>query len=144
MKIYLAGPSAELARVREAAALIEGAGHELTERWWEKVDDTGTCASDVDHNEDELYLAAKDNDDGIFSADGVIALCKTVGGISPGTAHEVGYAQGLGMPVAIVGDPKGHLAARGAWGEGCTKPIRAADVETAVRGLDRHLYEASL
>ena len=61
MRIYLAGPSAELARVREAAALIEAAGHVITERWWEKVADTGVCASDVDHDEAVLASAAVQN-----------------------------------------------------------------------------------
>jgi nucleoside 2-deoxyribosyltransferase len=112
MRIYLAGPSAELARVREAAALIEAAGHTLTEQWWEKVADTGTCASDVDHPEPILAVAAVQNCDGIDTADVVIALCREAGGLSPGVAHEVGYAQGTCADVILVGNPRGHLAAR--------------------------------
>lgn len=112
MRIYLAGPSAELARVREAAALIEAAGHTITERWFDKVADTGTCASDVDHDESVLVRAAEDNCSGIEMADVVIALCREAGGLSPGAAHEIGWAQALRTDVFLVGDPRGHLAAR--------------------------------
>lgn len=112
MRIYLAGPSAEPARVREAAAQIEAAGHVITERWWEKVADGGVCASDVDHPEPILEAAADRNARGLDTADVVIALCREAGGLSPGVAHEVGYAQGLCAVVVLVGNPKGHLAPR--------------------------------
>ena len=113
MRIYLAGPSAELARVREAAALIEAAGHVITERWWEKVADTGVCASDVDHDEAVLASAAVQNCRGIDAADVVIVLCRAPGGLSPGVAHEVGYVQGTRTAdVIFVGNASGHLATR--------------------------------
>ena len=112
MKIYLAGPSAEIARVREAAALIEAAGHEITERWWEKVADDGVCASDVDHDEHALIVAAEDNRWGIDRADAVIVLCRAGGGLCPGAAHEVGWAQARYAEVVFVGNARGHLAAR--------------------------------
>lgn len=112
MKVYLAGPSAELARVREAAALIEAAGHTITERWFDKVADTGTCASDVDHDETVLLRAAARNHRGIERAEVMIALCREAGGLSPGTAHEVGWAQAVGIEVVFVGNARGHLATR--------------------------------
>ncbi len=118
MKIYLAGPSAELSRVRAAAEMIEAYGHQITERWWTKVSDDGTCASDGCHDEDLLRKAARDNEAGIVAAECVIALCRSAGGISTGTAHEIGYAQALSrfrvnfVPVIVVGDPRGHLATR--------------------------------
>ena len=112
MRIYLAGPSAELARVREAAAQIEAAGHLITERWWEKVADGGVCASDVDHDESVLNRAAADNWLGINRADAAIILCREAGGLSTGAAHEVGWAQARGLDIVFVGAARGHLATR--------------------------------
>lgn len=112
MKVYLAGPSAELPRVREAAALIEAAGHKITERWWEKVADGGVCASDADHPEPVLAAAAVQNCNAISAADVVIAMCRESGGLSPGVAHEVGWSQALGAEVVFVGNARGHLATR--------------------------------
>lgn len=112
MMVYLAGPSAELPRVREAAAQIEAAGHVITGRWWEKVADGGVCASDTDHPEPILAAAADRNARGIDTADVVIALCREAGGLSPGVAHEVGYAQGICTSVVFVGNASGHLAPR--------------------------------
>lgn len=125
MRIYLAGPSAELARVREAAAQIEAAGHLITERWWEKVADGGVCASDVDHPEPILAVAAQQNCNGLEMADVAIVLCREAGGLSPGVAHEVGYAQGLCTVVVLVGNPKGHLASRWPFYGGTTVPTVA-------------------
>lgn len=112
MMVYLAGPSAELVRVREAAAQIEAAGHVITERWFDKVADNGVCASDVEHPEPVLAAAAKRNCNGIDVADAVIVLCREAGGLSPGVAHEVGYAQGICTSVVFVGNASGHLAPR--------------------------------
>jgi hypothetical protein len=51
---------------------------------------------------------------GLLEAQGVVALCRTRGGLSEGTREEIAYALGRGgIPVVIIGDPWYSLAATG-------------------------------
>lgn len=98
MLIYLAGPSAELERVKSAARDLEEAGHTITQRWWERVEAMRAAG----HTSDATVPD-------IDEADLVVALCMRDGGLSSGTAYEIGHAT-LWRPVLLVGDPRGHVA----------------------------------
>lgn len=94
MKVYLAGPSAELDRVRAAAEAIEAAGHTITEKWWLRVEEAAShgWATDADVPSDYMEYSAWRNAVGIQDANVVIALAKSSGGFSSGCAGEIGYA----------------------------------------------------
>lgn len=120
MLIYLAGPSAEIERVKEAAATIEARGHTITERWWEYVERMREAgyATDADVPIAELRAGLDANRRGIRTCGAVIALCRSDSGLSVGTAGEMGYAAGLNdglpwrRPIIVVGAPR-HVCA--AW-----------------------------
>lgn len=118
MRIYLAGPSAEIKRVKEAAAAIEARGHTVIGRWWEHVEamrDAG-FATDADVPLAELRAGLDANRYAIRACGAVIALCRLDGGLSVGTADEMGYAAGLNdglpwrRPVIVAGAPR-HVCA---------------------------------
>lgn len=94
MRVYLAGPSSELVRVKSAAALIEQAGHFITERWWDRIEAAARAGWTHDAEVPPGYMAdsAMRNRSGIVSADAVVALAREGGGFSSGVAGEIGYA----------------------------------------------------
>lgn len=111
MRIYLAGPSAELDRVRAAAAEIEAAGHAITQRWWDVIErDREGQPTDTGTPREVLVRAWLDNVEGIHRAQRVVALALSGGGLSSGTREEVAFATGLYRDVVIVGDPYPSLA----------------------------------
>lgn len=112
MLIYLAGPSAELERVKSAARDLEEAGHTITQRWWERVEAMRAAGHTSDATVPDAYMSdsAALNREGIEEADLVVALCMRDGGISSGTAYEIGHAD-CRAEVLLVGDPRGHVAA---------------------------------
>lgn len=123
MRVYLAGPSAELDRVRAAAAEIEAAGHVLTEPWWVRIErDRGGRPTDAGVPSDALAASWRRNTQGIRDADRIVALALSGGGLSQGTREEIAWAACLneiewGLPdegpvdeLYIVGDPGPSLA----------------------------------
>lgn len=120
LRVYLAGPSAELDRVREAAALLRAAGHEITEPWWEQVDAARARGwlHDADVPVDFMRAASNANAMGIYAAECMVALCRSEGGFSSGVAYEIGRASltdrpvhsGLYIPIFVVGEPRNHVA----------------------------------
>lgn len=89
-RVYVAGPSAELARVREAVSLVEGAGHYVTERWFDKIEaDRGSLTSDEGVPDETLARAWEVNLYGVRRAEVLVLLAKTGGGLSNGTREEV-------------------------------------------------------
>lgn len=113
MKFYLAGPSAELDRVRAAAEAIDRAGHVITEPWWERSEEArrNGWTSDADVPEAFMRESAERNERGMDLAQATIALCRSEGGLSVGTSYEVGFSKSM-HDVVIVGDPRGHV---GCW-----------------------------
>jgi nucleoside 2-deoxyribosyltransferase len=111
MLIYLAGPSAELERVKSAARDLEEAGHTITQRWWERVEAMRAAGHTSDATVPDAYMSdsASLNREGIDEADYVVALCMRDGGLSSGTAYEIGYA-GCRTTVLLVGNPRRHVA----------------------------------
>lgn len=55
-RIYLAGASAEIARVRTIADALIDAGHKLTEAWWERMADASARGWSSDRDVPEAYL----------------------------------------------------------------------------------------
>lgn len=115
LRIYLAGPSAELARVRAVADALSADGHVITEPWWERVADAQARGWATDRDVPLAYLAEswRRNRAGIESCALLIALCRSDGGMSQGVACEVAYA--LACPdapeVLVCGDPGAALVA---------------------------------
>lgn len=120
MLIYLAGPSAEIELVKETAATIEARGHTITERWWEHVERMREAgyAADADVPLAELRAGLDANRYAIRACGAVIALCRSEGGLSVGTADEMGYSAGWSAgndeyrPIIVVGAPRHVCAAR--------------------------------
>lgn len=119
-KIYLAGPGAEVERVAGHAADLEALGHVFTQPWWEKVKESQQRGwlTDADVPANCMRENAIANRLGLDRADCVIALCRLYGGVSPGTAGEVGYAvalhyaeriEPLRNTILLVGDPCGFV-----------------------------------
>ena len=116
MNVYLGGPSAELDQVRADAAELEAAGHVITERWWLRVEEAAALGWATDADVPDWYMreSAERNRRGIIAADLTIVRCRAAGGISSGAAYEIGlsvrYAGPDGVPVRLVGNPRGHVA----------------------------------
>ncbi len=108
MRIYLAGPSAEIERVKKGAAELCARGHDVIGRWWHDVEAARRdgYASDADLPLGRRVKAAKGNAAAIRDADVVIALTLTGGGLSAGVAWEIGFAEGIGTIVVVVGDTR--------------------------------------
>ena len=88
MRVYLAGPSSELPRVLRWAEALEGAGIELTHRWWEAVAQRGP-GRDGELVLDEQVLHARADLDAIDMAQAAWILWPEVS--SHGAAVELGY-----------------------------------------------------
>ena len=120
-RLYLAGASAEIARVREVADALVADGHTFTEAWWERMADAAARGwkRDVDVPPAYLRESWKRNMHGVREAQLLVALCRREGGLSPGTSGEVSYALGLrdggygskAPTVLVCGDARGALAA---------------------------------
>jgi hypothetical protein len=126
---YLAGPAAEVERSIEAARVLRDSGCELTMPWWNRVleERRHGWMSDKEVPADFMRTNASLNRAGIERSEFLVALCRSVGGVSAGTAGEVGYGCALfhlrealgkivpnlnryGMrKVIIVGDPTGFV-----------------------------------
>jgi nucleoside 2-deoxyribosyltransferase len=103
MRIYLAGPSAELPRVKHWAEALELHHLEITHRWWQSVEDPDMPHDSVLSAEQQLQYARADLR-GIDCADVVWALWPTERGRSMGTAIEIGYALAKGRPLFVTGE----------------------------------------
>ena len=82
MKIYVAGPMADIATVREVQAAVVAAGHELVLDWTQDI----TLTEDAPSPEESAALAAEDLD-AVLAADAVVVVA---------SAHE-----GRGMYVEL-------------------------------------------
>lgn len=104
MRVYLAGPSCELPRVKQWAEALEANGFELTHRWWELVEARGP-GTDGELVADEQALHARADLAGIDAAEAVWALWPEERGRSLGTAVELGYALGRRRlsPIVVTG-----------------------------------------
>lgn len=136
MRIYLAGPSAEIERVKEAARAIEEHGHTITERWWERVEEAARNGWATDDVVPDAFMdeSAKRNERGIDRARAMIVLCLSAGGLSSGASGELGLWRGGNSinrtrPHAwVVGNARRHVMT-------CTDVQRVADINEALRGL---------
>ena len=114
MRVYLAGPSAELDRVKSAAASLRAAGFTITEPWWERTEQAALAGwlTDADVPPGYMRTSAERNYRGILVADFFVGLCKTAGGLSSGHSYEVGVAGEIMRPPCtriLVGDPRGFV-----------------------------------
>lgn len=105
MKVYLAGPSGEIDRVRAVAAHLEEAGHTIVDKWWsrivlgvpdDKLDGTTLRAST------EQCLAGIRQADALVALPGLLTLR-----LSTGVAVEVGYALAHKRHVVLLGAVEG-------------------------------------
>lgn len=96
MKIYLAGPSAEIERVKSAAKTLVANGHTITEMWWERVEEAARNGwkSDADVPDSFMDESAKRNERGIRRAQAMVVLCLDAGGLSSGASGELGLWRG--------------------------------------------------
>ena len=100
MNIYLAAPWSHRHKARQVAQQLRDAGHDLVSRWHDVWALTDT--------DDPLMLeqeAAMDLQD-VEDSDIVVVLNIEK---SEGKAVEQGYALGLGIPILIVGLPRGNV-----------------------------------
>lgn len=110
MRIYLAGPANDLARVYAAVAVIEAAGHSITEPWWQRVEYAGARWG-ADSSVPAYYMAesAERDLDGVARCERMIVLPNSDGRIGTGRACEIGFHVGLfgsWRPPVIVGAVK--------------------------------------
>ncbi len=100
-RIYLAAPWVSRGPlVNDAVALIERAGHRLTERWWEH-EDVNDAIGNLDTMAELHSQAAKDMT-GVWNAQVFIVLNAEK---SEGKAVETGLALAYGTPIIVVGKP---------------------------------------
>lgn len=92
MRVYVAAPWTHKEDAREAAALIEREGHEITEPWWDHPD-----TNDPVELEDQ---AARDIH-GVEHSDALVLLNLAK---SEGKAVETGIALARHIPILLVGD----------------------------------------
>jgi nucleoside 2-deoxyribosyltransferase len=91
-KVYLAAPWTHRPDARAAAAVLERAGHTITERWW---DCESLPATDAD-----LGRYAQADMDGVLAADVLVLLNLAK---SEGKAVEQGIALQRGIPIIAIG-----------------------------------------
>lgn len=108
--LYLAGSSSEIPRVKAAAALIDrintrnlgSAQIVITHRWWEEVEEVGS-ANPVNASFNQRLSWAKDDLDGVKSADFFWLLFPEHATLSGGCFWEAGYADALDTEMIISG-----------------------------------------
>lgn len=119
-KLYLAGPAAEVERVIGFAIHLESLGFVFTMPWWERVLEERGKGWNTDADVPHEYMSENClmNRRGLDLADVVIALARSNGGMSAGTAGEVAYAVALHhteriecmrKQVFIIGNPLGFV-----------------------------------
>lgn len=125
IKGYVAGPAAEFERSVAVGEELRRRGFGITHPWWERVIEERKqgWASDAEVPVEYMAENAALNRRGIEQASFLLAQCRSVGGVSGGTAGEVAYAASLhrhrglhhgggsqGMrAVILVGEPKGFV-----------------------------------
>jgi len=118
--VYLAGPAREVERVISCVALLEERGFVLATPWWERVLEERKRGWKTDAEVPPEFMTENClmNRHGLDRADFVIALTRSEGGMSAGTAGEVAYAvalhhasriESLRKKIFIVGDPRGFV-----------------------------------
>jgi hypothetical protein len=101
MRVYVAGRTTDLDRVRNAQRLFESAGHEITCDWTMQVD---YFTSNPDQLDDINKRACASGDlEGVLSAD---LVCVMMNGGMCGSYIEIGAALAAGKNVWLVGKPE--------------------------------------
>lgn len=98
MKVYLAGPWVDRQQFPSIAAKFEAAGHVVTERWWEKEDETGNHIDDTDS--EYLEERALADFEGVVRADAMVLVNSKK---SEGKAVETGIAAARFLPIVLIG-----------------------------------------
>lgn len=105
MRIYIAAPWVEREKLPAIARVFEGAGHTITERWWEHEDVPNYPHHTTEAEDKELGNQATRDLLGVFMADAVVLINSAK---SEGKAVETGLAIAAGMPVIVVG-PRSNI-----------------------------------
>lgn len=100
MRVYVAGSSAQLERVRDAMDALIERGHTVTHDWAHLVEEVGE-ANPLDATDHERITWARDDLRGVNSADVLWLLMPTTEGF--GAAVELGYALAHNIPVIVSG-----------------------------------------
>lgn len=100
MRIYVAGSSRQLERVKAAMAALRSLGHTITHDWVALVEEYGE-ANPVDAATSTMRRWAADDLAGVYNADMVWLLMPETEGF--GAAVEMGYAIAHGVPVIVSG-----------------------------------------
>lgn len=104
MRIYIAGPSRDVARVRLAQALLHERGHTLTLDWLTPIiENLAAGIRDRDLSRSEQIAHAATDSRAIRESDGVLLLVGA-DGLSTGSAVELGIALGMGKAIVACGD----------------------------------------
>lgn len=91
MKVYLAGPSAEIDRVRAVASELEEAGHEIVDKWWSRVEAAGRPDDKLD--DATLHASTTRCREAVARAEALVAIPGVLSlRLSTGAAVEVGMA----------------------------------------------------
>ncbi len=99
-KLYVAGASLEIPRVRHWSAALERSGLvTLTHRWWECLTVDGVNGRDLPREQQRLLAEADTR--GVREADVVWLLYPRT--YSTGTHFELGYAYALGKAIVVTG-----------------------------------------
>ncbi len=99
-RVYVAGSSAQLERVKSAMAALREIGHTVTHAWPELVEEVGE-ANPLDATDAARRMWAADDLRGVYDADVLWLLMPSEGGF--GAAVELGYALAHGIPVVVSG-----------------------------------------
>jgi nucleoside 2-deoxyribosyltransferase len=102
VRIYVAGRTNDIKRVREMQDLCRKAGHEITEDWTQNVNAQAIRAEDDGVTlPSEFKRYAMNDVRGVRSADMIVVMC---GPALLGTAIEIGIAIEREIPVVLVGE----------------------------------------
>jgi len=111
IRVYLAGPCAEMNAMKDRAREIEALGMTITEPWWERIAEAADNGwlHDAEVPADFMRESARRNQRGIVTADVVVVCAKSSGGFSSGAAGEIGYALARRKRVVLVGNTRGFV-----------------------------------
>jgi nucleoside 2-deoxyribosyltransferase len=99
LRVYVAGSSLQIERVKAAQRALEERGHVVSHDWSSLIEEHG--ANPLDASDKQITQWASDDLHGVYNADVVWLLMPSDGGF--GAAVALGYALAHSKPVVISG-----------------------------------------
>lgn len=134
LRVYVAGPSREMARCVAVVAAVRAAGHDITHDWTEQM--RASTQTDAEMATDELRPHLTADLDGIEAADALLLLLPQSGSASSGQCVELGYAICLARRVRSIPivTSRGYVAPDPTRCERCGWPLHTRVLDGCVAG----------